>query len=1378
MKRFVILTLCVILLATSMFGQVSARSLADREKDLYLKPGPSPMDKKPDIVTLKEGDLVSRVQAKSILLDGEWLLTDKGMDKWDNAYKVNVPGSILHGLHQAGVIKDPYMGKNDFAAKAQTEKTWYLKKTFSYSGSKKNVELYFHGVADRCDVYLNGKRISSHQGMFGGPKVDVTDSIKIGQNELAVVLKPVLPWQQTVVFNCSYGWHYSIIPPMGIWNSVEISDLPDVEFDSPFIATYSYKKGTMDLSIDLRAVDKDASMKGVLTGTIKPKNFQGKTFSFTYNINGEKGKDANVRLRFDMPEFKLWWPNGYGEQNLYTLELSFKSDSGEVTYSKTSFGIRELVLDPFPTGETESMYNRTVVINGRKLFMKGAGWCTIDALMRFTREDYDRILRRAKEQGLNFLRAWGGGMPETDDFYDLCDEYGITVYQEWPSCWDSHDSQPANVFYETVILNTKRIRNRPSLIIYGGGNEGAGAFESVTLNNIGKLTYEYDGTRTFYRQDGGPGGAGMGHDHIHWGGQSPEHYITAYANRLYLNLHEYGLDSMMNLESIARYATKEEMEKWPIDPEGTIAHHTATFNGNLGWNESPHGHDVDTLMHYASYFLNVKSLKDLVIGTQLAQTMATYLPIQNARINFPNVTKIAYYKLNDVFPGASWSTVDWYGVPKIAHYFVQDANRTLMATGHFDRYNTYDKQQKDFNLPIYILDDNGDLKNSSWKVIVKAYDKFLNVVKSEEFSGSGGVGTNKHIGDFYLTEKEADSSPLFIVIDLVKDGDEPIRSYTFMNFDRIKGSLFTLPRTTLEYSVSGNRFTVKNTGNVPAVSVNFKNSKVSDVFWCEDNYFWLEPGESKTIEVNMTDGVDGFDAFNLSDADDKKAPGQVPKLEAKSTSSSVTLSWRSAKDDKKVMGYYIYMNDVLMDFVGSDYLTYTVTGLDENTEYTFYVVAVDYNMNESKASKKITVTTKPDTERPYAVSVKVVDRNTVVVRYNKDMNKESAEDKINYAFNFDVQINSISLAEDLRTVTIKTSDMDFESNKRYSLLVLGARDSTYTGNQAARRKFYLHESLAGYWSFDEGKGDYVHDLSGKYEEPGVIAKAEWTEGVSGSALDFDKLGNVYVGMSDFYVSDGATISMWLKPSDLSGFGVIIAKGPKEAGHFEIYSKDGNLLVFSPDVGDLALKVNMSSMVDTWNHFAFIINQSRIMTYVNGELASTTAVGRFKDVDGDLAIGALADASLPFGGAIDEVYLFERELDVDEISYLAMKSGDIRDMVLNENFRKMNIGEVFKLNAVFHPEGVEGRNIVWSVDNAEVASIDNGVVTALDYGFAVVTVMTEDGEFIDRCFVEVGDFKKKVDPVLITAICCGVFLILIILFSISYKFYMKRKKNMV
>ena len=155
------------------------------------------------------------------------------------------------------------------------------------------------------------------------------------------------------------------------------------------------------------------------------------------------------------------------------------------------------------------------------------------------------------------------------------------------------------------------------------------------------------------------------------------------------------------------------------------------------------------------------------------------------------------------------------------------------------------------------------------------------------------------------------------------------------------------------------------------------------------------------------------------------------------------------------------------------------------------------------------------------------------------------------------------------------------------------------------------------------------------------------EGVSGSALDFDKLGNVYVGMSDFMCRWRYHIHV-AQAFGLSGFGVIIAKGPKEAGHFEIYSKDGNLLVFSPDVGDLALKVNMSSMVDTWNHFAFIINQSRIMTYVNGELASTTAVGRFKDVDGDLAIGALADASLPFGGAIDEVYLFERELDVDEM----------------------------------------------------------------------------------------------------------------------------------
>jgi beta-mannosidase len=153
--------------------------------------------------------------------------------------------------------------------------------------------------------------------------------------------------------------------------------------------------------------------------------------------------------------------------------------------------------------------------------MKGAGWCTIDAMMRFSRDDYDKMLSRTRDAGINYMRAWGGGLVETDEFYDLCDEYGICIYQEWPCCWDSQKTQPREALYETVELNTKRLRNRASLILWGGGNEGAAAVTDTVLNNMCKMTYELDGTREVWRQDGWTGSTHG--QHIHWSGASPEY---------------------------------------------------------------------------------------------------------------------------------------------------------------------------------------------------------------------------------------------------------------------------------------------------------------------------------------------------------------------------------------------------------------------------------------------------------------------------------------------------------------------------------------------------------------------------------------------------------------------------------------------------------------------------------------------------------------------------------------------------------------------------------------------------------------------------------------------------------------------------------------
>lgn len=559
------------------------------------------------------------------------------------------------------------------------------------------------------------------------------------------------------------------------------------------------------------------------------------------------------------------------------MQILEKASGRVVCGRASSFGVRSLEMAPFPSGEKETQYNRTAVINREGIFLKGANWCTIDAMMRFDRADYDRILSRARQQGLNFFRAWGGGLAETDAFYDLCDEYGLCVYQEWPCCWDSQKQQPKDALYECVRLNTIRMRNHPSLILYGGGNEGNGAIEDEALNRIGCLTYEYDGTRSYFRQDGGASGEGMVHDHIHWGGEKPEHYMTRYGFSNEKNMHEYGLDAFMNLSSVRRYASLAEMLEWPVRSRGVISYHTATFNGAHGWSPTPHGFDMETYVHYASMFTPVNNLAQLAAGSQLAQALAKVPAILNARIKWPNCTANVYYKMNDIYPGGAWSVVDWYGAPKLAHYLCQDAQMPLMAGGWMDRYNTYDKPEHDLNVPVYILDDNLLLDGKQWCVTVRLYGAALQLLKEKQYRGRGSVGKSGMAGLFHADAGLMENGPQFIVFDLSVEEKHAARYYMPMNFDRAPGCLFRMPHAVLtmekvdggsgegaeriaayeetqcrlpeaccfaRHGTGKKALLVRNASDLPAVGVHFLCSQNEDTFVCSDNYFWLMPAKA------------------------------------------------------------------------------------------------------------------------------------------------------------------------------------------------------------------------------------------------------------------------------------------------------------------------------------------------------------------------------------------------------------------------------------------------------------------------------------------------------------------------------------------------------
>lgn len=802
-------------------------------------------------VALTPVDAVEQVQVPyELSLDGLWLMAEGGDERarvgqtWSDAMEAVVPGSVHTALVTNGVIPDPYIGQNDSIAEKQSYKTWWFCRQFSLDELPDNPLLSFGGVANRCTVWLNGHKLGTHEGMFGGPDFAVKKYLK-KENTLVVKLDPIPQmflgnwppnanesWKYTVVFNCVYGWHYAQIPALGIWRTVKLIAEAPVEIESPFVSTRTLQ-GDMRLVVNLRKVS--APVKGKLQVAVSPRNFEGESQYFEYEINSSK-KAEQLSFDFKIDNPRLWWPNDRGEQNLYDMELSFiPRNGGSPDVERTSFGIRTIEMAPFPEGKREDRYDWTFVVNGRPMFVKGTGWCTMDALMDFPHERYDRLLRIAKSQHVQMLRAWGGGMPETDDFYELCDEYGIMVIQEWPTAWNSHNTQPFDMLQETVVRNTKRIRNHPSLVMWGAGNESDKPF-GPAIDMMGRLSLELDGTRPFHRGEA-------------WGGS--DHNYNCWWDDAHLNHNlnmtspfwgEFGIASLPHIESVERYLA-EEKDIWPSREGGHFRHHTPIF-GTMG--------EFGKLSQYSGYFMPDTTLAEFITGSQLAQVVGVRHTLERARTRWPETTGALYYKMNDNYPGVSWGCVDYYGAIKPVHYFVQKSFAPLTGVLLFDRTNL---SSQEVSLPLYLLDDCNRLKGKDYTVSVTVYNAQLDTVVNREFGGRGDDATVKQLGTLDLTRAQTKTTMLFFVVDVLSGDDRLSRNYYFANYEVRRGVIMSMPRTDVALAQDGHRVTVTNTGKLPAIGVHVEWPGHAHEFVASENYLWLDAGESRTIEVNTEEPV-------------------------------------------------------------------------------------------------------------------------------------------------------------------------------------------------------------------------------------------------------------------------------------------------------------------------------------------------------------------------------------------------------------------------------------------------------------------------------------------------------------------------------------------
>jgi beta-mannosidase len=811
--------------------QVSVGESLDEIERAGYKAGPSPLDSHAHVVSLKAGAAALPAVSSTFSLDGKWQLVEGATAAAKNPMTAVVPGSVHTALYEAGVIPFPYHGRNQEIAAVWSQRTFWYQKTFPRPPAGQDRTLIFDGICNRCTVWLNGKELGQHEGMFTRVEFPIHDLLQ--ENSVLVVkLDPAIDWKKTLVPNIFYGPFYTQIPPLGIWRSVEIRGEPSVKVRAPFIATRDAKTGLMDLVATLAGATN--GWGGRLLGVISPENFSGQPYAFEYSVTSAAA-EHDVHLQFNIPEPQLWWPVDIGKPNLYRLTLAFlPSNGGDPDVQQETFGIRTVQMAPLNGKPRPRMYNWTFVINGKPVFVKGTNWCTPDALMDFSRSRYERLLTMAARQHIQMLRAWGYGIVETDDFYDLCDRLGLMVMQEWPTTWNSHNEQPFKLLEETVRENTVRLRNHPSLVMYTGGNESTLPF-GPAIDMMGRLNVELDGTRAFHR--GEPRG-GATHDYTE--GRGLDEAFTTQA----MFYGEVGYSfSYPNYESVERLLPADEENLWPAPSDGVLAYKTRVINSSDDWNQ---------MLRDAQYFTAGQTMERFIVGTQLAQAVGVRHILERARTRWPECTGALYFKFNEIAPTAERTTVDWYGSPKIPYYLVQDSLAPLLAVTLFPKATTHGEP---LALPVFLLDDANALEGAKWEVTLRVYGADLKPIKNSRFAGSGSIKRLAKLGELTLTAEQTKTAPLLVVTDVKRNGKLAKRNYYFTNFAPIKDCLFDLPKTTVSVQRGDRQLIVRNEGKLPAVGVNASRPGHGDTFFAEENYFWLNPGEAKNLVVSTTEGV-------------------------------------------------------------------------------------------------------------------------------------------------------------------------------------------------------------------------------------------------------------------------------------------------------------------------------------------------------------------------------------------------------------------------------------------------------------------------------------------------------------------------------------------
>ena len=872
-------------------------------------------------------------------LDGEWGFTyiDTVSDEpWTLSYFYNavLPASTYRCLERAGILPDPYFGTNSKLYEWVDKKTWYFTRRFTLDNTDgKDVYLCFDGVGYFCRVWLNGQLLCTHEGMFGGPNMEIGKHICQGENVIYVEVVPpasdsdersafqIVPWN---LRRDAYTSNGDFIV-FGILRSVRLEVVPKTHISRPYLFTESIENNKARLRLSVELVDPQINELDVLPNDSVEK---WNAYSFAYDTGLDAyptGRKVRVRITFtekdsgylayisddtveildkkyvcwnskyresqffetdiEIENPRLWWPNGLGEANLYAVSLELYEDGNLLDLLTFDTGIRTVdYISSRGFRHRTRWDNYHFVVNARPIFLKGMNWQPVDFLLDISTADYRWALELAKNQGIQLLRVWsGGGMPEDDRFYAICDELGIMVIQDSFPANQTTEKWNREVLQSQVCQNLYRIRNHPSLALHTGGNETNpyAANNDAAMWVIYRETADLDPTRKFWRTSPDKGSTHIYRD------MEPIWYRKIYGQLPFIG--ESGIHSFPNVKSLRQQISEEEYNR----PLSNIFSEEFTQK-----NPDLHNHfsefipeRIPRMMSRASMISNIRgiTLPDLCEATQLASCEFYQIMIQAMRENYPINCGILPWCFKRPWTTTAIQLVDGLGEPVAPYYYVKNAYSPLCVELAL-REVTYAPGEEIIPDIRLLCDDTREWYGLT--IGYQIYSPELECVREEKFNcditpkeyQKNFTGTSFTLPDSY-TEK------YFFLCVYVQNNDgmlhqsvywckvlerlantelceryrlEPQNNIDFEKGPWLKPQICALPKsectmTLIEkltrYDGAERRLNVKvkieNKGERPIFPTKIDVVENKTLSYADDNYFFLPVGNARELEIEI-----------------------------------------------------------------------------------------------------------------------------------------------------------------------------------------------------------------------------------------------------------------------------------------------------------------------------------------------------------------------------------------------------------------------------------------------------------------------------------------------------------------------------------------------